>query len=439
MHNPMDDVPVSDKLDQAIDKSIKTLHREQRNKILKRSVTTISITVLVFAAMITFCINNPVMATKLPLIGHLFARTEKTVSYKGDFSKKSQKLITNEDAEKLENEELTENQFVKTSGGITVTISESYSNKYALYLAVKIENEEEFPADFNRIKNQADYVLDYDRLELEVVPTTIEGIELNPYYIEGQYEDMHTFVGIIRIPLSGYRWWPSSEEIRAAGIEDLEVTEGEVTQESIQQEEEYNNRIKEAFPRAGEELSTPDSFTYEFTILSISSDLSEYVETQVTAAEGDVITINEPIVKSYEGTWDFTLEVVNDPSKEQVVTVNEINETGTGIGVVTKTPYEVTADIQSAPGTVATAKFLAICDAQGDLLDNQGSGTDVYSTYGRDTSTIYVFVCDEIEYLDELKGYYYGPDYEEKRKEKTFAQYLTEHALYSKEITFSEG
>ena len=38
--------------------------------------------------------------------------------------------------------------------------------------------------------------------------------------------------------------------------------------------------------------------------------------------------------------------------------------------------------------------------------------------------------------MNELKGYYWSDDYEEKKKAKTYEQYIAEHALYQKEIVF---
>lgn len=42
-------------------------------------------------------------------------------------------------------------------------------------------------------------------------------------------------------------------------------------------------------------------------------------------------------------------------------------------------------------------------------------------------------VCDYNSYMNELKGYYYSEDYETPKLEKTFAQYLAEHAKYDPE------
>ena len=40
------------------------------------------------------------------------------------------------------------------------------------------------------------------------------------------------------------------------------------------------------------------------------------------------------------------------------------------------------------------------------------------------------------EYMDELKGYYWSDDYEEKAKTKTFKQLLDERAVAGTEVHF---
>lgn len=59
-------------------------------------------------------------------------------------------------------------------------------------------------------------------------------------------------------------------------------------------------------------------------------------------------------------------------------------------------------------------------------------------TYGYDTSKVNIYLCDEDEYMNELKGYYFSEDYEEKKKTKTYEEYIAEHAVYHKEITFDK-
>ena len=41
--------------------------------------------------------------------------------------------------------------------------------------------------------------------------------------------------------------------------------------------------------------------------------------------------------------------------------------------------------------------------------------------------------------MDELKGYWWSSDYEQKSKEKTFKQLLDERSIHHTEITFEES
>ena len=72
-------------------------------------------------------------------------------------------------------------------------------------------------------------------------------------------------------------------------------------------------------------------------------------------------------------------------------------------------------------------------DADGNLLSANGTSGSAYTVAVQDSdvSSISVYLCDYDEYMDELKGYYFSEDYQEKAKTKTFKQLLDEHAVAS--------
>ena len=47
---------------------------------------------------------------------------------------------------------------------------------------------------------------------------------------------------------------------------------------------------------------------------------------------------------------------------------------------------------------------ITVLDADKKRLDTQGGNGEVFSTYGRNTDTVYVYVCDYMQFMDELKG-----------------------------------
>lgn len=389
----------------------------------------------VFAAFMIFCMANPVMAAKLPLIGHIFQELEQEVSYKGDFSAHAQNLQPEAEGDE---EQATDNAYVQTSGDTTVTISEIYYNSKAMYLTMCIENEAGFPEDFVKTANMEGYVQAYDTLTLEGIAnySFMDQETHLSQYVEGQFKDANTFIGIMRLDVSHFSWWPTNEEMESAGLS-FPNLEGLDDSEAVKQGDEFNLKVKEAFPEAGNIIDVPEQFTLDLNIEKISGELFETLPAEeVVLPDGATTTVEEPVWKEYEGTWNFNFDIQVDYSQTQTAEVNETNDEGVGVSKVEKTPYEISAEPIVPEGKMAYDYFVAICDANGDLLESQGNYTETYQVYGRDTSKVSVFVCDYIQYMDELKGYYHSEEYAEKKSEKTFAEYLTEHAKYSVDVEY---
>ncbi|MCI5530802.1 MAG: hypothetical protein MR406_11775, partial [Blautia sp.] len=136
-----------------------------------------------------------------------------------------------------------------------------------------------------------------------------------------------------------------------------------------------------------------------------------------------------------DGPWEFTFDVTKDDSQTVVKEINDVDENGIGLVSVTKTPFEITVQDGQNYNT-----FTVVLDAEGELMDTGkfGGNTNVLAIGDHDVSKVDVYICDHDEYMDELKGYYWSEDYEEKKKEKTFKQLLDERALYHKEVSFAE-
>ena len=142
--------------------------------------------------------------------------------------------------------------------------------------------------------------------------------------------------------------------------------------------------------------------------------------------------------KIYEGNWDFDLNVKLDTKDTQTVEVNEVNDDGVGLEKVVKTRYELRVYPKDKSETDGKYYFAEVFDANGERMDYAGDITDCRQTYGYDTSKVNIYLCDEDEYMNELKGYYFSEDYEKKKKTKTYEEYIAEHAVYHKEITFDK-
>lgn len=457
--NEFDKIPIPENIDDVIDKGVLRAVKIKKRQRRKKFITTTTGIAAAVAVFSLFCVSNPALAAKIPLIGHIFERVESTVSYKGDFSSTAQVLVTEGTDDTLADTEINEtgagkekqdgvqeqaaeeSKYVKTSNGLTVTVSEVYYSTKALYLAMSVKNEEEFPQDFMKTKNMDGYILDYDMLALNGTASfSFSDMDVGPeLYIEGQFIDNHTFAGIYRVPLDQFSYYPTDEEIAATGLDINDYWKDDMsTDEAAAKVDEYNLKLKEKFPDIGKPIPIPDNFTYSLNITSIFGELFETEEKTVTFPEGDSGVVYENLVKKYEGNWDFQFDVALDTSRTRTIELNDTNENGLGISKIEKTPYEITAEMIIPSDKLNYDYFLVMLDKNGDLMDYQGSTTDTYQLYGRDTSTVHIYICDYMQYMDEIKGYYWSPDYEEKKKTKTFMQYLDEKSLYHTEVSFEE-
>lgn len=457
--NEFDKIPIPENIDDVIDKGVLRAVKIKKRQRRKKFITTTTGIAAAVAVFSLFCVSNPALAAKIPLIGHIFERVESTVSYKGDFSSTAQVLVTEGTDDTLADTEINEtgaekekqdgvqeqvaeeSKYVKTSNGLTVTVSEVYYSTKALYLAMSVKNEEEFPQDFMKTKNMDGYILDYDMLALNGTASfSFSDMDVGPeLYIEGQFIDNHTFAGIYRVPLDQFSYYPTDEEIAATGLDINDYWKDDMsTDEAAAKVDEYNLKLKEKFPDIGKPIPIPDNFTYSLNITSIFGELFETEEKTVTFPEGDSGVVYENLVKKYEGNWDFQFDVALDTSRTSNIELNDTNENGLGISKIEKTPYEITAEMIIPSDKLNYDYFLVMLDKNGDLMDYQGSTTDTYQLYGRDTSTVHIYICDYMQYMDEIKGYYWSPDYEEKKKTKTFMQYLDEKSLYHTEVSFEE-
>ncbi len=419
-NDKFDAIPIPEELNQAVRAGIKEGLRQRRKLCRRRtafrySAAAAGILAALCAGMLLA--SNPVLAAKLPLIGRIFSLVQEKVSYKGRFSDDAEIYIKDGSSETPSGSEKhaapsksdnmagkqTENLLVQTSGGLTVTVSETNCSAQALYLALCIENEEAFPADFIKTKNMDGYLPDYDSLSLETnsyynVPGLTKkdrpagGGYPTPYYIEGQFVDDHTFTGIIRVSLD--------EDLRSSAAAGTDTT----------------------LSSDKKNTALPAEFMYYLEISDIYADLLQYEETYATDPEThEQVALSEPLKKHYKGKWNFAIPVSMNKGDAQTVNINKKNENGVGIGSVEKTNFEIKAELLLPENAQPYDYIVAICDADGKRLESQGDNSEVFSTYGRDTQTVYVYVCDYIKYMDELKG--------DDRK-------LAENALFETEVHF---
>ena len=403
-----------------------------------------------------------------------------------------QNTTENDNSDKTKDNE----SYSKTVDGTTVTLSEVYCNELAMYLSMTIHTEDKFPDTFIRFDGKPDIKLS----ENSTVKYDYMDGKSNLFnaYLDGKMLDDNTYAGVLRIPVEDMTvdeaGWKKFYEVRNAFFKEkgIDVDSEDFSFDKLAQALGMDEYSDENLPQVGgpaisdyvKDIKVPDRFTMELdlkdivgalpenqdTTPDIPQDLrdeynqkmeehgistddsdyeslteeqknlehqfftemwNEYYERYPEANEGD----NRYNSWTLKGDWKFNVDVEKNTSDTVEKDVNVVDENGDGVLSITKTPFEITMKMQD-PETKYVAVML---DANGDILPDGGVANGNAGTYAiqdRDISTVYIYLCDYYEYMDELKGYYWSDDYEEKAKTKTFKQLLDERAVADTEVHF---
>ena len=403
-----------------------------------------------------------------------------------------QNTTENDNSDKTKDNE----SYSKTVDGTTVTLSEVYCNELAMYLSMTIHTEDKFPDTFIRFDGKTDIKLS----ENSTVKYDYMDGKSNLFnaYLDGKMLDDNTYAGVLRIPVEDMTvddaGWTKFYEVRNAFFKEkgIDVDSEDFSFDKLAQALGMDEYSDEKLPQVGgpaisdyvKDIKVPDRFTMELdlkdivgalpenqdTTPDIPQDLrdeynqkmeehgistddsdyeslteeqknlehqfftemwNEYYERYPEANEGD----NRYNSWTLKGDWKFNVDVEKNTSDTVEKDVNVVDENGDGVLSITKTPFEITMKMQD-PETKYVAVML---DANGDILPDGGvanGNADTYAIQDRDVSTVYIYLCDYYEYMDELKGYYWSDNYEEKAKTKTFKQLLDERAVAGTEVHF---
>lgn len=403
-----------------------------------------------------------------------------------------QNTTENDNSDKTKDNE----SYSKTVDGTTVTLSEVYCNELAMYLSMTIHTEDKFPDTFitsdgkPNIKLSENSTVKYDYMD--------EKSNLFNAYLDGKMLDDNTYAGVLRIPVEDMTvdeaGWTKFYEVRNAFFKEkgIDVDSEDFSFDKLAQALGMDEYSDAKLPQVGgpaisdyvKDIKVPDRFTMELDLKDIVGALPENQDTTpdipqdlrdeynqkmaehgISTDDADYESLTEEqkdlehqfftemwneYFERYpeanegnnrynswtlKGDWKFNVDVEKNTSDTVEKDVNVVDENGDGVLSITKTPFEITMKMQD-PETKYVAVML---DANGDIMPYGGvanSNADTYAIQDRDVSTVYIYLCDYYEYMDELKGYYWSDNYEEKAKTKTFKQLLDERAVAGTEVHF---
>lgn len=403
-----------------------------------------------------------------------------------------QNTTENHNADKTKDDQ----SYSKTVDGTTVTLSEVYCNELAMYLSMTIHTEDKFPDTFitsdgkPNIKLSENSTVKYDYMDGKS--------NLFNAYLDGKMLDDNTYAGVLRIPVEDMTvdeaGWTKFYEVRNAFFKEkgIDVDSEDFSFDKLAQTLGMDEYSDEKLPQVGgpaisdyvKDIKVPDLFAMELDLKDIVGTLPEDQDTTpdipqdlrdeynqkmsehgISTDDADYESLTEeqkdlehqfftemwneyferyPEAKegnnrynswTLKGDWKFSVDVEKNTSDTVKKDVNVVDENGDGVLSITKTPFEITMKMQD-PETKYVAVML---DANGDIMPYGGvanSNADTYAIQDRDVSTVYIYLCDYYEYMDELKGYYWSDNYEEKAKTRTFKQLLDERAVAGTEVHF---
>ena len=407
----------------------------------------------VLAVGFIICVSDPVMARELPLVGSLFEKLQDNVSFFGNFADNASVLeepeaatpgeTTPEETSSAETSPQENNLYTKTCDGLTITFSEIYANDQAIYLTMSAETPDAFP---ETMKDQNGKPI-VSLLASTGFDFKGDGApEIQYYNLEGAFLDEHTYSCILRIDLAEAakdftEYNKQYDHMTQEVLDEMGVSMDDLNDETDEGYALLSEFVDKVSAKGGalqsyiKTIDIPDSFRLSLHITELRGD-RPFDESEVNTEDPGSFEVPQYI---FEGNWDFEIPVTVDTSRTVTMDINETNENGIGLKSVTKTPYELTVQELYDEGADSDC-FLVALDAQGNRLPyNDSSGnTNNFAIQDRDISTVYIYILDYVQYMDELKGEENYNNNENKPDGEKWRDLLEQYAKYHKTLHFEK-
>lgn len=416
---------IDDKMEEAYIKirqmkgSSKKGRKKGKTKILRRVMTGISTVAAAVVVAFTFCAVNPALAEKLPFIGDLFTRVQDAFPFGQVPQEEATSLYSGASLENggqgaggntgYASGVEGESPYRQKVGDLTITLTDIYASNQAIFVGVCVENEQEFPklAGFGENEQQM--------LQVKTVESySFRDDEIMEYRdVEGKFEDSHTFIGIMRIDYS-----------------DINVDSRRY--EKMLKEAEANNESlpvvdSEVWDKWFDEYEIPETFQMDLKIDSIIGYLAEPITPEGMKSGEELAQMSDEEFSVYmsslpeewtshpnkyenwfeEGSWEYALTVDQSTANVKTIAINEVNEEGIGMESIELSPVEMTLNPIEPAGRMT---FAVALDANGEKIDFGSSNVYELAISGHDISTVYIYIFDYDEYMDDIKGYFFGKD-----------------------------
>lgn len=185
-----DDMIIPDSVDKRFEDTLNMVGVSKR----KHSTTWVkaaSVAMAVVVAGSVFCVSNPTLAAKIPVIGNIFGQVEKNVSYSGNYSNKQTLAADEKKDEKLTAEDQ----------GVKLTASEVYSDGLSVFVTMKMDSQK---YDFSKLSKYAATGGQSVAMMTSYGNNTESTKEDYDIPLEGKNEGKNSFIGMMKFEKGNY-------------------------------------------------------------------------------------------------------------------------------------------------------------------------------------------------------------------------------------------
>ncbi|MBO5303367.1 MAG: DUF4179 domain-containing protein [Lachnospiraceae bacterium] len=349
MNRRIDEIPVSNRLNDAVALGLHRAKFIQKKRRIKRSLAAAASVAVAFSAFLFWGFSNPILASQIPFIGRIFMENEQKISFPGNYSDKAEVLSTEIPAIEPSTEETPAGKpvpYTVHDAGYSITANEIYCDGSSVYIAMTIHADNGFghmygidPETFQQEHAQIISVFMADLIIHDGEQAT--EFNLPNVDIEGTQTALDTFEGILKLNLG----------------------------DAI--------------------LSTGKSYTADLQVYSLyyGADDSPDIYPGVSGICGDWKITSIPFTVDGESVKEYAIE--------------DMTAEGFGIGNVIVTPFEIKVEyFRSSPDAdYGTALF----DANGKrlLFHEETPSTEnngflaTYSVGDADISTLHIYIGED--------------------------------------------
>lgn len=405
-----------------------------RSPLVRRILIGMGSVAAVFALMVTLCVMNPVLAREIPIVGGIFNKLSELFSF-GQIPEEETVILFQEEADTTaEPSSYSESagdqsagdaaSYQKTSGNLTITLTEEYATNQAYFIGICIKNTQEFP-------KMALFADGTQMLSLETQERYSFRGDTPPAmrHVEGRFTDAHTFEGILRVDYSDINVDDRKYQEAVKGLDFKDMPA--ITDAN------YDQYL--------EEYEIPETFTMQLQISNVVGDLGEPLlrpEIEGQKSQEEIARMTDEEWQAYmnslppqewdaypnkyenwwqEGNWSYDLTITKKDSASRVIEINQINDQGIGIKSIELSAVEMTLNTIEGDDTFAVA-----LDADGNKIESGEGNAYELAIAGHDISKVYIYICDYDEYMDEIKGY----GIPGAQRDRSFQEVLEERALF---------